>query len=148
LVEASECNTKRALPNHEQAEIHVINEETKDDVSSWVRNAKTLQEDIIRSKTIANDIVREAEAPDVSGEALEDAEAKAEFLNREVQYSSQLHAILQRVKRANNLLDDVEAACTESRVLDSLRLLERMLHRVRERSHANQGRILGGSRSH
>ena len=70
--------------------------------------------------------MREAEAPDVSGEALEDAEARAEFLNREVQYSSQLHAVLKRIQNANNLLDDVETACSEGRVLDSLRLLESM----------------------
>lgn len=69
--------------------------------------------------------MREAEAPDVSGEALEDAEAKAEFLNREVQYSSQLHAVLKRIQHANNLLNEVETACSEARILDSLHLLER-----------------------
>lgn len=75
--------------------------------------------------------MREAEAPDVSGEALEDAEAKAEFLNREVQYSSQLHAVLKRIQHARSLLDQVEVACTETRVLDSLRLLEGLLPKLR-----------------
>jgi centromere/kinetochore protein ZW10 len=120
---AKETNCK--INHRFQAEIHVINEETKDDVGSWVRNAKTLQEDIIRSKTIANDIIREAETPNISGEALEDAEAKSEFLNREVQYSSQLHAVLRRIQNANNFLNEVETACAEVRLLDSLRLLER-----------------------
>ncbi|KJZ80431.1 hypothetical protein HIM_00281 [Hirsutella minnesotensis 3608] len=106
------------------SQIHIINEETKDDVSSWVRNAKTLQDDIIRSKEIANDIVRQAEAPQVSGEAIQDAEARADFLNREVQYSQQLHIVLQKIQQANRLLSDVETAKNERRVLDSLRLLE------------------------
>lgn len=94
-------------------------------MSSWVRNAKTLQEDIIRSKSMANDIVRQSEAPDVSGEAIQDAEEKAQFLNREVQYSQQLHRILSGLRKANSLLNQVEQARDERRILDSLRLLER-----------------------
>lgn len=109
----------------EQTEIHTINEETRDDVSSWVQNAKTLQEDIIRSKTIANEIIRQSEAPDVSGEAIEDAEEKAQFLNRELQYSRQLHEVLNNIKTANQLLGQVDTARSERRVVDSLHLLER-----------------------
>ncbi|KAM0242928.1 hypothetical protein ACHAP5_007111 [Fusarium lateritium] len=107
-----------------EAELHTINQETKQDVDSWVRNSKTLQEDIFRSKAMANEIERQSEAPDVSGEAIQDAEEKAEFLNREVQYSQQLHGALQGIKRVNQLLSEVEAAKNERRILDSLRLLE------------------------
>ncbi|PNY28788.1 Is centromere binding protein at prophase [Tolypocladium capitatum] len=107
-----------------ETQIRAINQETRDDVSSWVKNAKTLQEDIIRSKTIANDIVRQSEAPDVSGEAIADAEAKVDFLNREVQYSQQVHDVLRKVKQVNQLLGGVEAARNERRIPDSLRLLE------------------------
>ncbi|KAI9149538.1 Centromere/kinetochore protein [Paramyrothecium foliicola] len=107
-----------------QAEIHIINEETREEVSSWVKNSKLLQEDIIRSKTIANDIVRQSEAPAASGEAIQDAEEKAEFLNREVQYSSQLYGVLKGIKHVNALLDEVEQASGQQRILDSLHLLE------------------------
>ena len=93
-------------------------------MSSWVKNAKTLQEDIIRSKTIANDIVRQSEAPDVSGEDIQDAEEKVQFLNREVQYSQQLHGVLRGIQYVNELLSEVEAAKNERRILDSLHLLE------------------------
>ncbi|KAI8659845.1 hypothetical protein NCS56_01202600 [Fusarium sp. Ph1] len=108
-----------------ETELHTINEETKEDVSSWVRNAKTLQEDIVRSKTMANDIVRQSEAPQVTGEAIKEAEEKAEFLNREVQYSHQLHGVLRGIQYVNELLSEVEAAKNERRILDSLRLLEK-----------------------
>ncbi|KAL7945422.1 hypothetical protein V8C42DRAFT_323111 [Trichoderma barbatum] len=108
-----------------EGEIHTINEETKDDISSWVQNSKVLQEDIIRSKTIANDIIHQSEAPDVTGEAIQDAEEKADFLNREVQYSQQMHNVLRRIKHVNQLLVEVEQASRERRVLDSLRLLEK-----------------------
>ncbi|KGQ04221.1 Centromere/kinetochore protein zw10 [Beauveria bassiana D1-5] len=107
-----------------EAEIHQINKETKDDVSVWAKNAKSLQEDIIRSKTMANEITRQSEAPDVSGEAILDAEGKVEFINREVQYSQQLHQVLRSIKGVNALLLQAEQALAEKRILESLRLLE------------------------
>lgn len=109
-----------------QSEIHTINEETREEVSSWEKNAKSLQDDIIRSKTIANDIIRQSEAPETSGEAIEDAEEKTDFLNREVQYSSQLCGVLKGIRHVNQLLAEVEKASQEKRILDSLRLLESM----------------------
>ncbi|UZP41848.1 hypothetical protein NXS19_009664 [Fusarium pseudograminearum] len=74
---------------------------------------------------MANEIERQSEAPDVSGEAVEDAEEKAEFLNREVQYSQQLHGVLQSIKGVHRLLSEVETAKNERRIIDSLRLLEK-----------------------
>jgi centromere/kinetochore protein ZW10 len=107
-----------------QLEIHQINEDTKDDVASWVRNAKSLQEDIVRSKAIANDIIRQSEMPDVSGQTIRDAEARADFLAREVQYSQQLAEALRGIQHVNQLLSRAEQASVELRILDSLHLLE------------------------
>lgn len=76
---------------------------------------------------MANDIVRQSEAPQVTGEAIKEAEEKAEFLNREVQYSHQLHGVLRGIQYVNELLSKVEAAKNERRILDSLRLLESTL---------------------
>ncbi|KAF4120689.1 protein transport protein DSL1/ZW10 [Geosmithia morbida] len=108
-----------------EAEIHAINEETRGEVSSWERNAKSLQDDIIRSKAIANDIIRQSEAPETSGEAIQAAEERAEFLAREAQYSQQLHGVIKGIHHVNGLLDSVETASKEHRILDSLRLLEK-----------------------
>lgn len=107
-----------------EAEVHTINEETRDEVSSWERNAKSLQQDIVRSKKLASDLVRQSEAPETSGELVEDAEEKTDFLNREVQYSQQLYGVLKGIQRVNRLFNDVEKAKDERRILDSLRLLE------------------------
>lgn len=96
-----------------------------------------MQEDIFRSKAMANEIERQSEAPDVSGEAVEDAEEKAEFLNREVQYSQQLHGVLQSIKSVHRLLSEVETAKNERRIIDSLRLLESMLPQLPARYVAN-----------
>lgn len=107
-----------------EAEVHQINEEMKEEVSSWEKNAKSLQEDIVRSKKLASDLVRQAEAPETSGELVEDAEEKTDFLNREVQYSTQLYGVLKGIRRVNHLFNDVDKAKDERRVLDALRLLE------------------------
>ncbi|TDZ68343.1 Centromere/kinetochore protein zw10-like protein [Colletotrichum trifolii] len=108
-----------------ESEIHTINEETKGDVSSWVNNAKTLQEDILRSKRLADDIVRQSEAPQVSGKAIQDVEDHVRFLEREVLYTQQLHEALRGVQHVNELLGEVEQAMNERRIIDSLRWLEK-----------------------
>ena len=72
---------------------------------------------------MANEIERQSEAPDVSGEAVQDAEEKAEFLNREVQYSQQLHDVLQKIKLADQSLDEAEE-CYHTCILDSLAFLK------------------------
>ncbi|KAI3547511.1 is centromere binding protein at prophase [Colletotrichum filicis] len=108
-----------------ESEIHTINEETKGDVSSWVHNAKTLQEDILRSKRLADDIVRQSEAPQVSGKAIQDAEDHIQFLEKEVLYTNQLHDALRGIQHVNELLGEVEQAMNERRIIDSLRWLEK-----------------------
>ncbi|KAJ0372325.1 hypothetical protein COL154_000048 [Colletotrichum chrysophilum] len=108
-----------------ETEIHTINEETKGDVSSWVSNAKSLQEDILRSKRLADDIVRQSEAPQVSGKAIQDAEEHIHFLEREVMYTEQLHDALRGIQHVNELLGEVEQAMNERRIIDSLRWLEK-----------------------
>jgi len=69
---------------------------------------------------MANEIERQSEAPDVSGEAVQDAEEKAEFLNREVQYSQQLHDVLQKIKFANQSLAEAKEAYHRPSIHDSL----------------------------
>ncbi|KAG5981747.1 hypothetical protein E4U55_002597 [Claviceps digitariae] len=125
-----------------EKEVHTINEETKDDVSSWAQNAKALQEDIIRSKTIANDIIRQSEAPDVSGETIADAEEKVQFLLREVQYSQQVQTVLIKIKSLDGLLDQVETAQNDRQVLEALRLLEQSWNALDEVGVSKTCRII------
>ncbi|KAI1322540.1 hypothetical protein F5Y16DRAFT_386431 [Xylariaceae sp. FL0255] len=105
-------------------DIHAINQETASDVSQWVANAKSLENDINRSRIWANEIVRQAEAPDVSGETIQEAERKLDFLKNELTYNRQLAHALDNIKHVNQLLDKVELARDERRILDSLYLLE------------------------
>ncbi|KAK3403202.1 hypothetical protein B0T20DRAFT_19354 [Sordaria brevicollis] len=108
-----------------QAEIHIINEETADDVRTWKTNAQSVQDDIIRSKALANDILKQSEAPQASGKAIEEAEARVAFIARELDYNTQLRNALRGIKAVNQILDQVEQARDERRILDALHLLER-----------------------
>lgn len=87
-------------------------------------NAKSVQDDIIRSKNMANDIIRQSEEPDASGKTISEAEEQADFLVRELNYSSQVLQALKAIKRVNQILDEVEQARNERRILDALHLLE------------------------
>ncbi|KAI0977080.1 hypothetical protein F4678DRAFT_1295 [Xylaria arbuscula] len=107
-----------------EAEIHTINEETASDVSQWVANAKSLEDDINRTRNWASEIVRRSEAPDVSGRTIREAADKVEFLGQESAYNNQLHTALTSIKRVGKLLDEVELARDERRILQSLHLLE------------------------
>ncbi|KAI0443878.1 hypothetical protein F4803DRAFT_286687 [Xylaria telfairii] len=107
-----------------EADIHVINEETASDVSQWVANAKSLEEDINRTRNWASEIVRRSEAPDVSGKTIQKAEDKVEFLQQESAYNNQLYNALASIKHVSRLLDEVELARDERRILQSLHLLE------------------------
>ncbi|KAI0133207.1 hypothetical protein F4776DRAFT_146215 [Hypoxylon sp. NC0597] len=108
-----------------ESDIHNINEETAPDVNQWIANAKSLEDDINRTRTWANDIVRRSQAPDVSGKAIQEAEEKVEFLRREAEYNQQVYHALKSIKYVNELLDQVEQARDERRIIDSLHLLEK-----------------------
>ncbi|KAK9426597.1 hypothetical protein SUNI508_00124 [Seiridium unicorne] len=125
-----------------ESEIHVINEETAPDVQSWVTNAKTVEDDINRSRSLANEIVRRSEAPEVSGQTLKEAEEKVQFLRREAAYNRQVHGALTSIKRVNQLLDQVEKARDERKVLDSLHLLEKSWSAIDEIPASKSCRVM------
>lgn len=100
--------------------MHAINQETADDVRAWKANAQSVQDDVLRSKTLANEILRKAETPQASGKAMREAEARAEFLARELNYNRQVQDALRGIKAVSNTLDMVEQARDERRILHLL----------------------------
>lgn len=125
-----------------ESEIHTINEETSSDVQSWVANAKTVEDDINRSRSLANEITRRAEAPEVSGQTIIEAEEKVEFLQRETVYNRQVYDALTSIRRVNQLLDQVENTRNERRVLESLHLLEKSWSAIDEIPASKSCRVM------
>lgn len=103
-------------------------DETAEDVDTWYNEAQSLLSDISRRKTLANDILKRSEAPDVSGKTIKEAEDRAAFLAKELDYNAQVRRALKAVKGVSQLLDRVEQAANERRILDALRLLEGARH--------------------
>ncbi len=99
-------------------------DETAEDVDTWYNDAQSLLGDISRRKALANDILKRSEAPDVSGRTIKEAEDKARFLAKELDYNAQVWRALKAVKGVNQLLERVEQAANERRILDALHLLE------------------------
>lgn len=96
-------------------------------MSSWRANAKSVQDDIVRSKALASEISKQADAPHVSGKATDDIERKTDFIIRELNYNHQVLEALRGIKEVNQTLDQAEKACIERRILDALHLLESRL---------------------
>lgn len=105
-------------------------------------NAKSVEDDINRSRALANEIVRRSEAPEVSGQTLREAEGKVQFLRRETAYNRQVHQALSGIKHVNALLNQVEVARDERRVLESLHLLEKAWTALDEISVSKSCRVM------
>ncbi len=83
----------------------------------------------------------------MSDRARQEAEEKVEFLEREVVYNQQVHHALTNIKIVNELLDQVEQARDDHRVLESLNLLEsKTFARSSQYPSLTKSRILDGSR--
>lgn len=91
----------------------------------WIQDAKAIQEDIIRSKTWANDIIHQSEAPAVSGKDISAAQERVEFIAREARYTDQLCWVLEGIRDVETLLNCVERARDENKIVEALRFLER-----------------------
>lgn len=107
-----------------EAEIKAINDETFHDVNTWFQNAASLEDDIKRSRRMADDIEAEAHAPQASGQAIWEAEQKAEFLAHEMNFSERLYHTLESIKAVKELLDKSEEASRKRSILESLLFLE------------------------
>lgn len=60
----------------------------------------------------------------MSGKTIKEAQDKVEFLAKELDYNAQVQHALKAVKAVSQLLDEVEQAADERRILDALHLLE------------------------
>jgi centromere/kinetochore protein ZW10 len=99
-----------------QTKIRQISCESAPDVDSWIVHAKSIQEDIERSKRLASSIVRQAEADDETEETLQEKENYVEFLTKEVSFNNQLLSALKGIQDVNE--------CLQQNILDALVQLE------------------------
>lgn len=106
-----------------EAEIRSISRETATNVSDWMAQAQALQADIEKSRKLAGEIVKQAEADEERIHALEDHEAHLAFLEKEKLFNTQLYEALQSIKHVHQLLDETERLASERHILEALQTL-------------------------
>lgn len=99
-------------------------------MDSWIKNATALQDDINRSRKLANEIVREAETGDIKIQSVKHAEDRLQFLASETRYNQQIQSMLCGLRDVRNLLDEAQKLAVEKRILDAVHALAGMLHCV------------------
>jgi centromere/kinetochore protein ZW10 len=110
-----------------QAEIRQISRDKASSVNVWIAHAKTIQNDIDKSRKLANAIVREAEADEERLDGLKDKENTVEFLTKEVAFSTSLRDGLKAIQVTRDRLRDVEKLATERKIHEALITLEGMI---------------------
>jgi centromere/kinetochore protein ZW10 len=110
-----------------QAEIRQISRDKASSVDEWIAHAKTIQNDIAKSRKLANTVVREAEADEERLEPLKDKENTVEFLTKEVAFTASLLDGLKAIQVTRDRLRDVEELATERQIHEALITLEGMI---------------------
>jgi centromere/kinetochore protein ZW10 len=110
-----------------QVEIRQISRDKASSVDIWITHAKTIQNDIDKSRKLANAIVREAEADEERLDGLKDKENTVEFLTKEVAFSASLRDGLKAIQVTRDRLRDVEKLAAERKIHEALITLEGMI---------------------
>jgi centromere/kinetochore protein ZW10 len=118
------------LTSHLQSEIRQISSDSAPDVDTWITNAKSLQDNVEKSRKLANSIIREAEADEERLERVQENENYVDFLAKETAFNDQLLEALRSIQRAHDSLDKAEELASERKILEALRLLEGWAHDI------------------
>lgn len=107
-----------------KAEIRSLSKGTAPDIDTWISRAKDLQNDILRSRETARQIVAEAEQGRELRSKTEDAGKKVGLLEKEVGFNEALTGTLEHVKYAGGVLDQAREELLKGKVERALERLE------------------------
>lgn len=107
-----------------QTEIKTISKENAPNVDAWIASAKSIQDDIQKSKKLANAIVRRAQADEERREGQQEKERYAGFLQREVEFQDQLLVSLHALQGVQDILRQAEDLASQTRIVDAIRNLD------------------------
>jgi len=107
-----------------QTEIRQISRESAPSIDKWIEHAKSIQDDIDRSRRLASSIVRQAEADDETEESLQENEKYVDFLTKEVSFNSQLLCALKGIQGVKEILRQAEDLAEEQKIVEALFKLE------------------------
>ncbi|KAE9366406.1 centromere/kinetochore protein-like protein zw10 [Stipitochalara longipes BDJ] len=107
-----------------ETEVRRISRESAPNVDKWIEHAKSIQDDIDRSRRLASSIVRQAEADDETEESLQEKEKYVDFLTKEVSFNGQLLLALKGIQGVKEVLRQAEDLAEEQKIVEALFKLE------------------------
>ncbi|KAI6708496.1 hypothetical protein JHW43_008968 [Diplocarpon mali] len=111
-------------------EVRKISRESAPDVDLWIKHAKSIQDDIERSRRLASSIVLQAEADEKRQAGLAEKEDYVNFLGQELSFNDQLFSALGALQGANDSLNMAEKLASDRRIIDALHMLEDAWNRL------------------
>ncbi|PBP25192.1 centromere kinetochore protein [Diplocarpon rosae] len=105
-------------------EVREISRESAPDVDLWIKHAKSIQDDIERSRRLASTIVLQAEADEKRLAGLAEKEDYVDFLAQELSFNDQLFSALSALQGANDSLNTAAKLASNERIIDALHMLE------------------------
>ncbi|KAB8305171.1 hypothetical protein EYC80_004461 [Monilinia laxa] len=107
-----------------EAEVRQISRESACDIDQWIQHAKALQDDIDKSRKLANEIVQQAEADVARVTDVQNHENHVELLVKEIEFNAQLTECLKYIKTANDFLDKAAEEADRHEIHKALQSLD------------------------
>ncbi|TKA22462.1 hypothetical protein B0A50_08005 [Salinomyces thailandicus] len=114
----------RNAQNEVENDIRSLSKDTAPDVDEWISKAKSLQQDIQRSRETARHIVAEHESGGDLKASVQDKEEQVRLLEKEVAFEETLGETLEQIKYANGLLQSVQDEAVGGNLESALDRLE------------------------
>ncbi|KAI7230718.1 hypothetical protein KC330_g6802 [Hortaea werneckii] len=105
-------------------DIRSLSRDTAPDIDDWISKAKSLQQDILRSRDTARQIVAEHEAGRELKAKVQDKATQVRLLEKEVAFEDTLGGTLEHIRHANGVLQSVQNEAVGGDLTKALSKLE------------------------
>ncbi|KAF7932012.1 uncharacterized protein EAE97_009033 [Botrytis byssoidea] len=115
-----------------ETEVRQISRDSAADIDKWIQHAQALQDDIDKSRKLANEVVQQAEADESRVTDVHNHENHVELLVKEIEFNAQLLECAQSIKRANDSLDKAVEQSDRQEIHEALKSLDVAGHQIAE----------------
>ncbi|KAF7952710.1 hypothetical protein EAE96_005941 [Botrytis aclada] len=113
-----------------ETEVRQISRDSAADIDKWIQHAQALQDDIDKSRKLANEVVQQAEADEFRVTDVHNHENHVELLVKEIEFNAHLLECAQSIKRANDSLDRAVEQAEIQEIHEALKSLDVAGHQI------------------
>ncbi|KAF7870174.1 uncharacterized protein EAF02_009364 [Botrytis sinoallii] len=113
-----------------ETEVRQISRDSAADIDKWIQHAQALQDDIDKSRKLANEVVQQAEADESRVTDVDNHENHVELLVKEIEFNAHLLECAQSIKRANDSLDKAVEQADRQEIHEALKSLDVAGHQI------------------